>query len=919
MKRQKQALAAALAPVLGVGMALSVVSQPAHAQQTAQRTEKIEVTGSNIRRVEGETALPVTVIRAEDLQAQGVTNAEDALQRIASNQTSLGITQSIGSTTGSAAVADLRGLGPTRTLVLLNGRRIANQAYTGVEAPDLNMIPIAALDRIEILRDGASAVYGSDAIGGVINFITKRDFTGGEVSVEYHKPESKGGEETRATASIGVGSLEKQRFNFLGIVDWRKQDVLTALDRPFAATGIFPEHGVTIGGTSGTGFPANFTQPTRTPPLGTRNPFAPACRPELGTVQLAAAGTLQCRFDFTQYIDLIPENERKSFFGKGSLALGRNTTASLEYLWSEIEAIQRVAPTPLTSLTVNPNNPYFPGRGSTPAVAGVDPTLPITVAWRTLQAGKRTSEDTSTGQRLVFDIEGTSGPWDWKAGASWSKQETSTDFTEGYVQRPLIVQGLLGTVPGRPGLFLNPFGAPTAAELEFLESVKVRGTVVEAQGQVKGIDAKVSRELFRMGGGAAAIAVGGEYRKEEYRFDLIEVNARPAASSGLELAEDITGKRDAWAVFAEASLPILRSLEIGLAVRHDDYENIGSSTNPKVSFRFQPTRNVLLRGSYNKGFRAPSVYDLFAPTSITFTANPYNDPVLCPGGRPAPGADAGRDCSQQFRQLQGGNTDLDPEKSKTHTIGIVFEPTPNFSFGVDYWNIKVKETIGAIAEQIIFANPGQYANLFVRCGALPAGTRAAIDPCTSPNSDNALAYIVTTQQNLGGIKTKGYDVSLTYRQPFGGARAVLTLDGTYVDSYQYQRERFDPFVENVGRFVDASPIFRWQHVAMARFISGAWNATLTHRYKRGYHDANFEFAPTNAAEFDRKVGAWSVFDLSVGFTGIRNLSLMVGVRNLADKDPPFSNQGTTFQRGYDPRFADPFGRTWFFRAAYSFR
>ena len=918
MKLKTKALCVALAPALGAGIAATVLSAPAAAQQTAQRSEKIEITGSNIRRVEGETALPVTVIRADDLRAQGVTNAEEALQRISANQNTIGTTQAIGASTGSAALADLRGLGATRTLVLLNGRRIANQAYTGVEAPDLNMIPVAALDRIEILRDGASAVYGSDAIGGVINFITKRDFTGGEVSIEIQKPErSGGGDEKRATASLGFGNLSKQGFNVLGIVDWRKQDALAATERDFASTGIFPQYGVTIGGTSGTGFPANFTQPDSG--LGTRNPFAPACAPELGTIQLAEAGTLQCRFDFTRYIDLVPENERKSFFGKATFALGRDTTASLEYLHSELEATARVAATPLTSLVVNPNNPYFPGMGSTPAVTGVDPTLPIVVAWRPLQAGQRTSVDESIGQRLVFDLEGVYGRWDWRAGAAWSKQTTTTEFTNGYLQRPLIVQGLLGTVPGQPGLFLNPFGTATDAELAYLESVKVKGRVLDAEGEVKSIDAKVGRELFNMAGGPAAIALGAEYRKEKYTFDLIEENARPAASSGLELAEDITGKRDAWAIYAEMNLPVMRNLEIGLALRHDDYELIGSSTNPKVSFRWQPTRNLLVRGSANTGFRAPSVYDLFAPTSITFTANPYNDPVLCPGGTPAPGADAGRDCSQQFRQLQGGNTALDPEESRTQTIGVVFEPTQNFSIGLDYWRIKIKDTIGAIAEQIIFANPGAYGPLFVRCGELDAATRAVIDPCALAGSDNALAYIVTTQQNLGGIRTNGWDVNLNYRQPLGGGRVALTLDGTYVNSYKYQRERFDPFVENVGRFVDAGPIFRWQHVAMASFTTGPWNATLVHRYKRGYRDANFEFAPTDDPSFDRNVGAWSVFDVSVGYTGWRGISILAGVKNVADKDPPFSNQGTTFQRGYDPRFTDPYGRTYFLRLAYSFR
>ena len=915
MNRKLKSISLALINALGTGAAMTLAVSPALAQQ-AQKIEKIEVTGSNIRRVEGETALPVTIIRAEDLRDQGISTVEEALQRLSSNQTTQGLSQVIGASTGSAAQADLRGLGPGRTLVLLNGRRLGNQAYTGVETPDLNMIPIAALDRIEVLRDGASAIYGSDAISGVINFITKKDWQGGEVSVDVTRPQEKGGEETRATASLGFGSLDRQRFNVLGVFDWRKQDAMTSQDRKFASTGIFPQYGVTIGGTSGTGWPANFTQPLRTPtPLGTRNPFAPGCRPEVGSVQLGA-GT-NCRFDFSQYIDLVPENERKSLFGRASFNIGGGIIGSVEGLWSELTGVARVAPTPVTSLSMPASSPYFPGAGSTPAVAGVDPTLPITVAWRTLQAGKRTSEDTSTATRFVGDLEGSNAGWDWKAGAFWSRQETSTEFTNGYVQRPLIVAGLAGT--GTGGIFLNPFGDPTAAELAYIQNAKVLGKVIEAVGEVNGVDVKVSRELMKLAGGAMAIAVGGEWRKEKMTFDLIEENARAAQSSGLELAEDITGSRKVYALFAEASLPVSKQLELTFAVRRDHYDVVGNSTNPKFGFRFQPTRTLLIRGSANTGFRAPSLYDLYAPTSITFTANPYDDPLLCPGGNPVVGADAGRDCSQQFRALQGGNAALEPEKSKTNTLGVVFEPTQNFSVGVDYWRVKIRGSVGTIAEQIIFANPGQYGPLFVRCGALSASVRAAIDVCGTPNSDNALAYITTTSLNLGGVVAQGYDVSASYRVALPVGRLAFTIDGTYVDTYDYQREKFDPFVANAGRWVDSGPIFRWQHTATASWSTGAWAATLVHRFKSRYNDANFEFSPSDDPEFDREVKAWSVFDASIAFSGIRNMKIIVGAKNIADKDPPFSNQGTTFQRGYDPRFTDPFGRVWFARVSYQFK
>jgi iron complex outermembrane receptor protein len=218
------------------------------------------ITGSSLRRVDAETALPVTVIKTEDLQKQGVTTAEQAVQRIAANQSNFGISQSIGATTGGKAEADLRGLSAAsgnnanKTLVLLNGRRIANHAFDAAAA-DLNAIPLSAIDRIEVLRDGASAIYGTDAIGGVINFILRRDYQGLEISYENQAPQKSGADVNRVNLTAGFGSLSKNRFNVLASLDWRRQEGLEAAERPFSATGIL--RGDITGGTSGTSFPGD--------------------------------------------------------------------------------------------------------------------------------------------------------------------------------------------------------------------------------------------------------------------------------------------------------------------------------------------------------------------------------------------------------------------------------------------------------------------------------------------------------------------------------------------------------------------------------------------------------------------------------------------------------------------------------------
>ena len=193
-----------------------------------QQLERVEVTGSAIKRIDAETAVPITIIKVEELKKEGVTTVEQVISRITAAQCIQGTSQSVGSSSGGASFADLRGIGADKTLILLNGRRIANNAFDS-GATDINMIPFAALERVEVLRDGASALYGTDAIGGVINFITKKSFSGGTVTIGADIPAESGGKAYNANLGIGFGDLDKDRFNVFGVVDYQKQDALTAV------------------------------------------------------------------------------------------------------------------------------------------------------------------------------------------------------------------------------------------------------------------------------------------------------------------------------------------------------------------------------------------------------------------------------------------------------------------------------------------------------------------------------------------------------------------------------------------------------------------------------------------------------------------------------------------------------------------
>lgn len=882
LKRTRLSLAISAAFGAGlVGLAPAVFAQ-------GTVLERAEITGSSLRRTDAETALPVTIIKAEDLIRQGITTVEQAMKTIPQNQSAIGVSQGIGAQTAGLAVVDLRGLGAStgsagqRTLVLLNGRRVANQAFDS-GATDLNSIPMSAIDRIEILRDGASAIYGTDAIGGVVNFILRREYSGVEIYGEYQNPEQSGGVTQRAGLTVGYGSLEKQGFNVMATLDWRDQEAVLAADRPFGSSGIVPDRNQFR--TSGTTFPAT---------VSGFNPSAPNCNPPSSVWNGTA-----CRYDFVRDIDLIPENQQLSTLLRGTLKLGDHYI-SAEYLYSKLDTINRVAPTPNVGLTIPNTSPFYP--------AGATGNI---VNWRTTTAGKRTDDNEATADRILLEANGLIAGWDYKAGIFQSKSEITQNFTDGYVRSPIIEQGVLdGT--------LNPFGPQTAAGSALLGSAKVLGEVTTAEGKVTTIDARASKDIFQMAGGASALAIGTEWRKEEFSYDLKDL-AREAASSGLELANDISGDRDVFALYAEMAFPITKTFEVTLAARYDDYSDFGGTFNPKVGLRWQPMKSLLVRGSYNTGFRAPTLYDVYQPIANTFTSDSYDDPLYCPGGT-AVGAGVGNEgvvCDQQVQARLAGPVaigkpadTLQPEESDTWTVGLVFEPMTNMTFSVDYWNIKIDNLISVLPEQAIFGDVNKYASRIRRCGQLAPAERSLIDVCANFSATlDPIAYIDQPTENLGEMKTSGIDFGFGYRFPateygnFG-----IQFDGTYVMNYEYQRESGGEFIEAVGKYTDNAPVFRWQHSLVFSWGVGPWGVTVAQNYKSGYTDQT----PNNEVE------TYQLWDATLTYTGIKNLTLMGGVRNLADKDPPYSNQATTFQSNYDPRFTDAIGRTWVFRAAYKF-
>jgi iron complex outermembrane receptor protein len=904
MTRKSRTPSIAVLRTLVAATAATLAVPPALAQQ-AQKVEKIEVTGSNIKRIEGETALPVTVITREQLEQQGIVTAMEAVERLSANSSIGGInlSGSIGATGVGYASASLRGLGSSRTLVLLNGRRLANTAFNGA-AVDINAIPLSAVERVEVLTDGASAIYGTDAIAGVINFILRKDFTGAEASAYYGDSEHGGGRTHRYTATLGWGDLATQKFNAFASFDYNKVEAIAAAQRRFSATSYLPNAaGGIYDRTSGNSFPGNVFLPAVAGRTGTtRSPAFPACLPPFSFQTLNPDTSGQCRFDFASVIDILPPSETYNAFASARYQLAPSHQVFLEGTWQRTKSTARASPSPISSatilsgesVTVSPSSPFYPRDLATQY--GVNGQT-LDVFWRGLELGPRTDENEIEQSRIVAGLEGILGGWDYSTALNWSQSKATDTWTAGWVRGSVLLPILNS---GR----INLFGFNTPAAVAEMQTALVREPVIKAKGESTEADFRASNEILQMRSGPLALAVGGTLRREKFEY-ITSQTVRDADVPGLggSIATVPSVSRNVRAVFAEANIPIVKDVEANVAVRFDDYDKVGNTTNPKVSLRWTPSKELLLRAAYGTGFRAPSLAEIDTPNYYGATGGNYSDPLRCPStGSP-------RDCNTQFTTQLGGNLNLKPEKSKNFTAGFVLEPATGLSFGADYYNIRIEDVIGLPAEQPIFENiaASEAAGLLVRYAPGSAGcpTPTAGLPCP-------VNFGIQNLVNLTELKTEGIDVNASYRFPRASwGRVTVTFNGTYLMKWDQKSigQETQHLAGQFGGGVAATVIGsgstggfpHWKHVAAITTDIGPVQLTANQLFVGHYTDADGV----------REVGTYSTIGLNAAYTAIRNLTLTLGVKNVFDTDPPFTRQNQSFQVGYDPALTDPTGRFWY--------
>ena len=854
----------------GTLLALSLIAASAAIAQG--EPQRVEITGSNIKRIGNEGPLPVEVITRADIERKGVTSTNDLLRSLTymSSYNDELISNSP-NTTGSSS-AGFRGLSGDQTVVLLNGRRLANYGFDGAFV-NLNTIPLGAIQRVEVLKDGAAAIYGADAIGGVINFITRKDYKGIELTGSYGLSSRGDSMEAAAGITAGFGQLDADRFNVLVNLNYMKRDPLTNLERDRTSSADYRRFG---GGNQLSTFApsGNFVDPT----TKLQSPFTPCPDPKLVVTPSprtpGAAGSSSCLFDFAPYRTTLYSTERLGGLAAGRLKVSENLQVFGEFLFARSDSFASAAPAPGNfSLPVgHPANTF--GE-------------PLSVRGRPLQAGPRTTDNTSDATRLLAGVEGTAFGFDYNVAVGQAKNK-ATNVDGGY----FLLDKMNAAITNKT---FNPFSLTNPQSV--IDAIKSSDSRVGETTNTF-FDAKLSGELFQIGGGVAAFAAGLVLGKEEIA-DVPGPNTQAGNVFGSIQQSPVVASRKLTALYAELSVPFTKSIEAQFAVRTDRYEGGINSTTPKVAIRFQPMKEVLLRASYSEGFKMPSLRDQFG--GANGSADSVQDFKGCTAGGVAAAA-----CPRlQYDRISSGNPALSPEKSKSMNFGLVLEPTRDTSIGVDYFIIHKTDEIGDVLSQYVIDNVAYVKGAKTTLGGSPS-------LAVTRDANGTITLINIAVANLGQRNIQGVDLLASQRFDTAFGRALIEGTGTYYGKYEYSDLPGDPLYNRLNLLNQP----RWRSQVRLGLQSGAWDTNLMYNARAFMYDKQQSTAATPVTDTTLIVGNFDTIDLSLVYTGIKNMRIAGSVRNLTDKVPPFANNDTR-TLGFS-QMDDIRGRYFTLSAAYQF-
>jgi len=976
-----------------VALGLGMMAQQALAQEvttpdtsTAQPVQRVEITGSSIKRIVKEGAVPVQVLTAADIKKTGATSVTELIQDLPAMQGFTTSSASVNGGGGGVTTAALHSLSAQYTLVLLDGVRVAPQSGGAV---NLESLPLDAIERIEILTDGASALYGSDAIAGVVNFILKKNKTDGDIYISGQDPQHPGGRSFSAGISKGFGDLDKDNYNVLLSYSHDEQSKLEASQRTASSRGgqFF------FTGTDGKQY--KFYQTSINSPIANleivadvpggvpgpnnttstdivTNPYSVAngnCGPNPNSF----AHSTQCRFNYGATVQDIPSSVRDSGLAKATFQINDTTTAWATLLLSRYAMTAQYAPsaqpfainytdangvnqTPYPGLFNTYVQPYLTATGQVITAANGGG---VTAYYRTVAMGGRTDDYQTDAHHLSVGGSTTVAGWDLNAVLTLSNSVLTDTAAGGYGDfdkfNALVASGAYDPVMNTGASSLS------AAEITgtLLSKTTSNANTIKVGGQ---------HNLFEMAGGTSIVSLGADFQhaslQESYGDLLLANSGYSSVPAGAAATNSVLGgstaqvpffaSRNNEGLFSEFLLPLTKTLEGNIAGRYDSYakvysgyvfaspaiggaqlanSDLGNSFSKatyKLSLRFTPTDTLLLRGSYGTGFKAPSLADIAAtPTYAGSTAGtytcPFNTPTSCSGGS-VPGTPAAVANAVQYDLLSsgnpnGGSSGLKAENSKQWTLGFRVEPGFGLTAGADLWNVQItNQVLGAgVPEQQGFANPTQYASLFTNPYVDPVGHYTTIGFMELPLNGGVANY--------RGID---WDFAEKLKTPVGPL--ALGWTGTYMIKQNYTVDNTGTVYSDLGQYgYDLGVVFRVQMHAMASLTTGQFTNTLMANYKSGYADepytageatvkaVNSDGSLTNV-DYTGHVGSYILWDYNGQYSLNSKLNFTYGVKNLFDKSPPLSlqNAGGGNQVGYDGRYADPLGRTYYVSGHYKF-
>lgn len=906
MKMNMKKVSLAVLQALSAGVVVSLAAGGVQAQ--TQSIEKIEVTGSSIKRVDAETPSPVQIITVEEMKSSGFTTISDVLLSITANgqgTLSQGFNQAFA---GGASGVSLRGLTVGATLVLIDGHRMAAYPLSddGQRAfVDISSIPFEAVERIEILKDGASAVYGSDAIAGVVNVILKKSFDGTSITAEAGNSQHGGGQSNHVSIMHGFGSKDDSHNGYLS-VEYRQQDPIMLSQRDGKSWTNFDwrsQGGENLNPGAHNAYtgalPRSSTPYLIAPgaPTGSAASYAfldPRCN-------FATLSTTGCVYNNT-WAQIQPKSENLNLLGSYTAKLAANWELNIKA--SLFDSKNQQVRSPLTIPYGSFAGITAIGPGLTPQIVGAIPTftVPATYPGNTLGVaanvrailplsdwpnGRIIDFDTKS-TRAVAELSGALAGWDVMGSAGYTKVETTSVFN-GWINYAGLLSALNN--PADPFLLTGGNDASNRA--------RVSPTVSSVQSSTLNfVDVRANRELMKLQGGPLSLGFGlGYYHKDLNAADPVEAQLGQMGMNGAYAVGSDTNK----SAYVEVVAPVLKTLELDAAVRTDRFRSYGNSTTPKVGFKFTPVEQFGIRGTASRGFRAPSATENGNAGSL-FSFNLIHDPVLCPTGVQTAATSVVGTCSFNPAYLQGTSSNLQPEKSKSYTLGMILEPIKSWSSTLDYYKITLDNQIIPAASLATF-NPLAF---------IVRGTPQQVvfgDGSTGISPVGLIQYVNTPYVNGQSTETSGIELDTRYKfdlKQYGALTASLmythmlkydlTLNGV---TYNLAGTHGPSIIGgDTGNPRDRAALtFKWESGPLA--VSTTTNYVSSYDVtdaSSGYPDCvsglqgyNSQFTGTPPAQYC-KVSSFTYTNLNVRYQLAKKWTVYGSIVNLFDKQPPLDLQ-----------------------------